>query len=58
MEVQGEANSYMMRAMQLLIYGLLVPQSKASTSMDLCTPVCIWMYSHIKNTAGIILKPG
>lgn len=57
--MQVEANSYMMRAMQLLIYGLFVPQSKASTSMDLCTSVCIWMYySHIETTDGIALKPG
>lgn len=57
--MQVEANSYVMRAMQLLIYGLFVPQSKASTSVDLCTSVCIWMYySHIETTDGIALKPG
>lgn len=57
MEVQVEANSYMTRAMQLFIYSLLVPQSKASTSVDLCSSVCIWMYSHIETTDGNALKP-
>lgn len=56
MEVQ--ANFHMMRAIQLFTYGLLVPQSKASTSTDLCSSVCIWMYSHIETTHGIALKPG
>lgn len=58
MEVQAEASSYMTRAMQLFLYGLLVPQSKAGISMDLCTPICIWMYSHTEITDGITLKPG
>lgn len=58
MEVQVEAIPNMMRTMQLLTYGLLVPQSKASTSVDLCTSVCIWMYSHTETTDGIALKPG
>lgn len=52
MEVQVEANSYMTRAMQLFIDGLLVPQSKGSTSVDLCTSVCIWMYSHRETQMG------